>query len=165
MNFFEKAINALKHNKDTQVIKDTTPTHASNIPTEQERPDIVTKYILVNPQSLLTNYELFSLCKTIPVAIESEKTSPTGFCNTIPLQTTDFLPHLKELKNAPTEVAANPENRTLYEIKLNNGEKMYIYPSFKHPKNPWISFEKNVAFNVTPEINRVIVNILKKYTR
>ena len=164
MNFFKKAVNSLKTYRDTHVVTETALVPAPNAAVKQAQPDVVTKYFLVNPKCLFTNYELFSLCETVPVAIESEQAGLTGFCDTISLPTQDFLPHLRALYNAPNEVAANPANRVLYEIKLQNGEKMYIYPSLKYPKNPWMSFEKNVAFNVNPELNKIIVSVLKKFT-
>lgn len=164
MNFFKKAINGLKTYKDTHIVADTALVSAPNTPVKHAEPDVVTKYFLVNPKCVLINYELFSLCKTVPVAIESEQAGLTGFCDTISLPTEDFLPQLRELHHAPNEVAANPANRVLYEIKLQNGEKMYIYPNLKHPKNPWMSFQKTVAFNVNPELNKIIVKVLQNFT-
>jgi hypothetical protein len=165
MNFFEKAINGLKAHKDASIVPETALIPAPNTQVSQVKSDIVTKHVLVNPKCALMNYDLFSLCKTVPVAVESEQAGLTGFCDTISLPTQDFLPHLKALNNAPNEVAADPKNRVVYEIKLQNGEKMYIYPNLKYPRNPWMSFERTVAFNVNPELNRAIISVLKNFTR
>ena len=164
MNFFEKAIKGFKQPQTEHVVPDTALAPAVAAPVAHAQPN-VKKHVLVNPKCAFVNYELFSLCENIPVAVESESAALTGICDTIQLPTKDFLPQLRELTKAPNEVAANPANRVVYEIKLNNGKKMYIYPCIKHPKKPWISFEKTVAFNVTPELNRTIVSVLKKYTR
>lgn len=165
MNFFQKAINAVKQPKIDNIMSETALVPALTGNTTKNQANLVKKHVLVNPKCAFINYELFSLCENIPVAIESESAGLTGICDTIQLPTKDFLPQLRELIKAPNEVAAAQSNRIVYEIKLNNGEKMYIYPCLKHPKNPWMSFKKTVAFNVTPELNRTIVAVLKEYTR
>ena len=65
MNFFEKAINGLKSHKGVSVVPETALTPAPNTEARQTKPDIVTKYILVNPKCAFVNYDLFSLCISI----------------------------------------------------------------------------------------------------
>ena len=127
--------------------------------------DFVETYTLVNPKNAFMQYELFSLCQNIPVAIEG-KGANTGFCDTIQLPTEHFLEYLKELKSAPNEISQNPLMRKVFIINLKNNEKMFVFPNIKHPKNPYIAFEeKTLPFNVTPQINHAIVDALKNFTR
>ena len=165
MNFFEKAINAVKQPKIDHVMPETALVPALTGPVAQAQTGLVKKHVVVNPNSLLLNYKSFSLCENIPVAIESEAASLTGIYDAIKLPTKDFLPYLNELEKAPNEVSVDPANRVVYEIKLCNGKKMYIFPNLKQPQKPGKSYEKSVAFNVTPEINQVIVNVIKQFTR
>ncbi len=165
MNFFKKAINAVKQPQIDHVMPETALVPALTGTVVQPQTSIVKKHVLVNPNNVLMNYKLFSSCENVPVAIESEAASLTGIYDAIKLPTKDFLPYLNELEKAPNEVAANPTNRIVYEIRLCNGKKMYIFPNLKQPQKPGKSYEKSVAFNVTPELNQVIVNVIKKFTR
>ena len=158
MNFFEKIFNK----KQTNFVPDTMPMAEKNV---AKKPDIVKSYVLVNPKGVMLNYELFSLCENIPVAVESKNASMTGICDAIPLPTKEFLPYIRELTAAPDAIAANPAKRTVFVVELLNNEKMYIFPNLKSPKNPYMAFENNVAFNVNPAINAAITKALKNFTR
>lgn len=126
--------------------------------------NIVKAYRIVNPKKIMINYDLFAYCKNIPVAIEGDNPH-AGFYKSFDVPTKDFLPYLTQLSYAPDEIVTNPATRTFYVIELKNDKKMYIYPNLKHKKNPLMVFEKDIAFNVTPEINQAITNVLKTFTR
>ena len=127
--------------------------------------NFVKTYHVVNPKRIMINYDLFAYCKNVPVAVENEQNPHAGFYPSVEVPTSEFLPYLRLLSDGPDKVAANPANRTFYVIELKNNEKMYIFPNLKSFKNPFKAFKKNVAFNVTPEINRAIVDVLKTFTR
>ena len=165
MSFFDNLKTRFQSGKGTTVVTETALVPSCTETVVRTQPDVVKTHIVVNPKNAFINYDLFSLCKDVPVAIESSEAAHNGIYTAIPLPTKEFLPYLAELKHAPDDVAGQTTNRTIYEIQLNNGEKMYIFPNLKHPKNPWMAFEPNVAFNVTPELNRAIIGVLKKFTR
>ena len=114
----------------------------------------------------MSGYDYWSGCDTVPAAIEdSENTAGWGKC--VELPTKLFLNYLVKLKNAPIELSQNPVMRTVYKISLQNNEIMYIYPNLQDIKTPWIALSnrRTWPFDVTPQINRAIVDAMKTYTR
>lgn len=137
---------------------------------KQSQYKIVEQYTLVPPNKLLTDYSLFESSKTIPVAYEQK--SGTGWNKTIllpnKLQIRNFL---QQLKDADFETIQDAKYRTVSVIKIGDGKNIYIVPNLKHKDIPSIvvHFEKQDKYPwpyyITPEINRVIVEQLKFYTR
>ena len=111
------------------------------------------------------DYELFSLSNDVPVAVESKGASLTGVYDSVPLPVRHFLPYIRDLKNSPDEVVANPTKRTVFVVELLNNEKMYIFPNLQQPTKPCVTVTNTVAFNVTPAINIAITKALKTFTR
>ena len=133
--------------------------------------DFVEQYTFINPRNVFMDYELFSLCKFVPVAYESGDKS-SGFATCVQLETKYFLPFLRALKNAPVEISGKKEMRTVSIVNLKYGEKAYIFPSLNGKNEVVIRFshhdnEKHaklpVSCFVSPVINRAIVAQAKVY--
>lgn len=139
---------------------------AQNQQTQQPKYDFVKKYVVVDPKKIFTRYDGFAFCKTVPVAIESPEDNG-GWIKSVQLPRKIFLGYLMVLKTAPIEVSQNPVMRTVYEIRLQNEEQMYLLPNIKNKKNPVIVIPANhtLPFYVTPQINRAIADCLKTFTR
>lgn len=132
--------------------------------TPETKYSFVKKYTLVDPKEVFLDYEYFSLCETTPTSIEGKPGE--DFHRAIPFPTEVILPILRFLKKSPAEISKSPLYRTVYEIQLKNNETAYVVPSIKYTKCAELGVErKRVAFNVTPEINRAIIDCVKTFTR
>lgn len=134
---------------------------------DSQKPYFVKQYTLVDPRNLMIDYTLFFGRKFIPVAYE-EYSKKEAFHTTILLPTSMFAEYLTDLNNAPTEVSSDFKNRTISIISMENGQKLYMIPEWRNNKKVKAIFTEHelpIAFNVTPEINRAIVEQLKIYTR
>ena len=130
----------------------------------QTKYSFVTKYVLANPKNMFMGYEYFSLCPTVPVAVENTK--DTDFREAVKIPTKIILPLLIWLKESPAEISNNTLNRTVYKIELKNNKTAYVIPDVKYERCGNVVFEKRgIAFNVTPEINRAIIDCIKTFTR
>ena len=129
--------------------------------------DFVEKYVLIDPKQVMTQYNLWSSCKQVPVAYENKQDSISMFYECVLLLTDPFMGYLEDLRKAPYEITSNPLTRTVYLVHLNNNNTMYIYPNLQELKTPYIALasKKTLVFDVNPKINRAIVECLKKYTR
>ena len=126
--------------------------------------DFVKQYTLVNPRKMLLDYNLFSWCENIPVKYESENSSGWSHCVSLPTQV--FLGYLNALERAPDRIANDPKSRTISVVSLKNDRFLFILPNLKSPKKPIYAYEQGtLAFDVTPEINRAIVEQVKMFTR
>ncbi|MCQ2562338.1 MAG: hypothetical protein MJ158_01835 [Alphaproteobacteria bacterium] len=152
----------VKATEHTQTDNPTQPKH--------ELPSFAQEYVLVDSKMCLSNYGYFSLCKHIPVAIETKDS--TGFYNCIQLPTSAvFMDYLNILYNLPAEELANPLTRTITVFTLDKDKYIYVLPPFKAlTGNVVVHFEedptaKGWPLYVTPELNKTLVRQLKKYNQ
>ena len=134
---------------------------------EQQKPVFVKQYTLVDPKALMIDYTLFFGRKYIPVAYE-EHSRKEAFHSTVMLPTSMFAQYLTDLNDAPADVSAIAKNRTISIITLNNEQKIYMIPDLignEKVNTYYTKHELPMAFNVTPEINRAIIEQYKIYTR
>ena len=134
---------------------------------DSQKPLFVKQYILIDPKALMIDYTMFFGRKHIPVAYK-EHSKKEIFHSTVMLPTSMFAQYLTDLNDAPAEVSATAKNRTVSIITMNNGQKLYMIPEWrdnKKVKEIFTAHELPIAFNVTPEINRAIIEQRKIYTR
>ena len=133
--------------------------------TPETKYSFVKKYTLVHPKKVSIDYELFSLCETTPTSIEGKPGE--DFHRAIPFPTEVILPILRFLEKSSDEISKSPLYRTVYEIQLKNNETAYVVPSIEYKKCAELGIEerKRFPFNVTPEINRAIIDCVKTFTR
>ena len=135
------------------------------------RYDFVEQYTIVDPKNVMNGgYELFSLCKNIPVVCEESPKTCCGFSSCIEMPTNIVLGFLETLKNMPTEKIADPKMRTLSIVHLSPEHRIVIGPSFDDSKKAilWSADSKKKGdwvFDITPDKNRAIVEQLKIHTR
>ena len=126
--------------------------------------NFVEQYTLVNPRNVLLNYNVFSLCENMPVRYESKYGDGWTECVSLPTQV--FLGYLNALKHAPDIIVNDKKMRTISVVNLKNNRQLFILPNLKSPKKPIYAYEQGtLAFDVTPEINRAIVEQIKMFTR
>ena len=126
--------------------------------------DFIKQYTLVNPHKMFLDYNLFSWCENMPVKYETEH--GTGWTPCVLLPTQVFLGYLHALERAPERIASNPKFRTVFVVNLKNDRKLCILPNLRSPKKTVYAYEPGeLAFHVTPEINRAIVDQVKTITR
>ena len=160
-NLFNKMFNKEKNNETKQK-------QAQPAPIPQPGYDFVEQYTLVNPKNLFMDYNLWSMCETLPVAVEG-KESGTGFAQCVRLKTNVLLPFIQKLENAPTEVSKKQEMRTISIINMKHGAKAYVFPDLEKDQVYLLTVlekkQKNLPIScfVTPEINRAIVAQSKIY--
>ena len=164
---FETIANAFKPKKPVA--------HAETAPVQaDEKFDFVEQYTLIDPKLLFNGgYDLWSLCKTVPVAYENEsREKGTGFAQCVELPThKPIMEFLYQLEHAAPAIVKQPKNRTISIIHFGKGKRMFIVPDLNHPKNPFfiVDFEtgneREWFLHVTPQINRAIVKQLKIVTR
>jgi len=136
---------------------------------QPEKFDFVEEYTLFDPKRVMTNYDVFMFCNSIPVAYEENHNQHGGFANCVMLETKLFLPFLQGLSNAPQEISQKPEMRTISIINLSNTLKMYVIPNINQPDSVFISVrdkgqdaKSGWSLHVTPQINRAIAQQIKK---
>ena len=126
--------------------------------------NFIKQYTLVNPRKMLLDYNLFALCENMPVKYESE--NGDGWSQSVSLPTQVFLGYLNALERAPDRIANDPKMRTVSVVNLKNNRQLFILPNLRTPKKPVYAYEPGtLGFDVTPEINRAIVEQIKMFTR
>jgi hypothetical protein len=133
---------------------------------------LVERYTIINPKRVLANYNLFSDCKTIPVAIETDD-AKNGFVECVKLPTNIVLRFLRALGDMPAEKIIDSKMRTMSIVYLSNTQRVVVFPNFDSPKEPHIwpvdspsgSHAHDWLFDITPEKNRAIVEQMKIHTR
>lgn len=159
MNLFNKISNKKETSEQPKQIKKPIP---------QPGYDFIEQYTLVNPKNVFMDYNLWSMCKTLPVAIEGQE-SNTGFAQCVQLETKVLLPFIQNLKNAPAEISKKPEMRTISIVNMKHGAKAYIFPNLEKEQvyifTDLTEKQKKLPLScfVTPEINRAIVAQSKIY--
>ena len=155
-NFFSKLF---KKNSKKPVVN-TKPTCA-----------FVDQYTIVVPSTVMANYSLWSTSKNTPVAYENipvtyeNNKHNSCYYDCVLLPTKAFMIFCVKYNKASAEIKNDIKMRTVSVVKLKNNDKLYIFPNPEKPKDPMFFVSKILPFNVTPEINRVIVEQMKIYTR
>lgn len=130
--------------------------------------DFVQQYTLIDPKKLKNGYDKWSGRCFVLVAYEKNKYLITR----VKMDTKIIYPFLMALKNAPREISARPENRTVSVIDLKHGAKAYVFPNLDETnKNYDIVFSNSkkccqdlpLSCFITPEINMAIMAQLKIY--
>ena len=136
--------------------------NTNNLPDTKH--DVIKQYTLTNPHKMLLDYNVFSWCENMPVKYETERGNGWTPCVMLPTQV--FLGYLNALERAPERIVSNPKFRTVFVVNLKNDRKLFILPNLRSPKQPVYAYEPGeLAFHVTPEINRAIAAAVKTYTR
>ena len=130
--------------------------------------DFVQQYTLIDPKKLKNGYDKWAGRCFVLVAYEKNKYLITR----VKMDTKIIYPFLMALKNAPREISARPENRTVSVIDLKHGAKAYVFPNLDETnKNYDIVFSNSkkccqdlpLSCFITPEINMAIMAQLKIY--
>lgn len=141
---------------------------------------MVEKYIIFSRPDVLST-EALSILPEISVQYQDQLTNNT---EKIKLPTKQFMPYLRSLELS--EKKHEPFYRTIHIINLQNNKKIYVIPNLESKKNPNIiiedktftfpnhkvikktgpsNVENTLFYNINPEINRALVNVIKTYTR
>lgn len=130
--------------------------------------DFVQQYTLIDPKKLKNGYDKWAGRCFVLVAYEKNKYLITR----VKMDTKIIYPFLMALKNAPREISARPENRTVSVIDLKHGAKAYVFPNLDETnKNYDIVFSNSkkccqdlpLSCFITPEINMAITAQTKIY--
>ena len=163
-----------------------SPSENSGAPQISVAPQIseqntVEKYVIYGRDDVLTNKSLAISPKiSVPYA-----DSESWYTKKIKLPTTQFLPYLRSLELS--EKKHEPFYRTIHIINLPNNKKIYVIPNLESKNNPDIiiadkkftfpnhktttqkpgpaNVENTLFYNISPEINRALVDVIKTYTR
>ena len=154
-----------------------SPSENSGAP---EKNSMVEKYVIFGRPDVLST-EALSILPEISVQYQDPLTNDT---EKIKLPTKQFMPYLRNLELSETK--HEPFYRTIHIINLPNNKKIYVIPNLESKNNPDIiiadktftfpnhkaikkpgpaNVENTLFYNITPEINRALVDVIKTYTR
>ena len=137
-------------------------------PVQRPRYSFVEQYTIIDPKRVMNGgYDLWSWCRSIPVACEDGMKS-TGFVNCKQIPTQIVWNFLKTLEKTPSEQIVDPKMRTLTIVNLSSDHRVVILPNFESPKNPYlwpVDDDKDWILYVSPDKNRAIVDAIKIHTR
>lgn len=163
-----------------------SPSENSGTPQNSGAPQIskqntVEKYVIYGRDDVLTN-KSFATSPEISVPYAD---SESWYTKKIKLPTTQFLPYLRSLEKS--EHKDEPYFRTIHIINLQNDKKIYVIPNLESKQKPKIliadktyefpnhktmtqkpgptNVENTLFYNISPEINRILVDVIKTYTR
>lgn len=157
-----------------------SPSENSGAPQIQKN-SMVEKYVIFGRPDVLST-EALPTSPEISVQYQDPLTNNT---EKIKLPTTQFLPYLRSLEKS--EHKDEPYFRTIHIINLQNDKKIYVIPNLESKQKPKIliadktyefpnhktmtqkpgpaNVENTLFYNITPEINRSLVDVIKTYTR
>ena len=149
-------------NKKTQVVNQLT--EESVIP-ESIYP-FVEQYTLVSPKNMMMDYELWELCKKMPVAYEIEGETH-GWQPCVKLDTKIILPFLRELSKIQLNI--DKKTRTVSVIYLNKDKNkcLYVLQNLQKGKDASVRVEyddgneKDWHLYMTPEIRKAVIEQMK----
>ena len=155
-----------------------SPSENSGAP---KKNSMVEKYVIYGRDDVLTNKSL-AISPEISVQYQDPLTNNT---EKIKLPTKQFMPYLRSLELS--EKKHEPFYRTIHIINFPNNKKIYVIPNLESKNNPDIiiaykkftfpnhktttqkpgpsNVENTLFYNITPEINRALVDVIKTYTR
>ena len=154
-----------------------SPSENSGAP---EKNSMVEKYVIFGRPDVLST-EALSMLPEISVQYQDPLTNDT---EKIKLPTKQFMPYLRSLELS--EKKHEPFYRTIHIINLPNNKKIYVIPNLESKNNPDIiiadktftfpnhkatkkpgpsNVENTLFYNISPEINRALVDAIKTYTR
>jgi len=130
---------------------------------QYQLPSYAKEYTLLS--SNMVDYDLFSLCKKVPVSYKEDTTASFANCVLLPTDPV-IMTYLHLLKYIKTE---SYKKITVFE--LGKGKNLYLLPPIKQLKyNIIVDFDddpsaKSWPLYVTPELNKALVHQIKQYTR
>lgn len=165
----------LKQQKPIET-KTTTETNIETIP--EPKYSFVEQYTLLNPNTVMVDYNSWGLCDYTPVATEQGFDKNSGFSTAVNLRTAVILPFINALKQSKPEDIKPVKMRTISIVHLSKDEHIYILPVlpiknrdekcwlyFVNDNSKTIDFKPGWSLKMTPEINRAIADQMKIYRR
>lgn len=131
----------------------------------QTKSNIIERYTLAEPIYARIDYTKLFSNKTVPVMYNNKTTHGTTMYEWVSMNTFFVHTYLSKLYKIPLNVVLGHKKRTIHIINLENGKQLYILPNLDNMENPIMMYDKDIAFNVTPEINKAIVQAKQFYTR
>ncbi|MBR5904489.1 MAG: hypothetical protein IKZ49_03060 [Alphaproteobacteria bacterium] len=126
---------------------------------------IIEKYTIAEPAIIRTDYSKLLLNENLPIMYNNETPYNSSTYKWFEIPTKIISSYMISLGKMPKNAIINHKKRTLHIIKLNNGKKLYIVPNLEDAQSPKFVYDKDIAFNVSPEINQEIVKAIQFYTR
>ena len=158
-----------------------SPSENSGAPQISKKNSMVEKYVIFGRPDVLST-EALSMLPEISVQYQDPLTNDT---EKIKLPTKQFMPYLRGLELS--EKKHEPFYRTIHIINLPNNKKIYVIPNLESKQKPKIliadktyefpnhktttqkpgpsNVENTLFYNISPEINRALVDAIKTYTR
>jgi hypothetical protein len=99
------------------------------------------QHIIKDPNKVMIDYDLFSLCQTIPIATEPDGQGG-GWLGSVQLPAVGTLEYLRVLKKSSKQIRLNPLARTISEYNFGENS-LYILPTLGIIASPGFSFHMN----------------------
>ena len=131
----------------------------------QSYSNLIERYTVAEPANERIDYTKMLSCETLPVFYSNEYSHDCMHYKWTQMPTRIVFPFLRDLYKLPLNVVTGNKKRTIHIINLNNNKKLYILPNLENVEEPKMIYDKDIAFNVSPEINKAIVQAKQFYTR